>query len=452
MSFEPLVILILFLQLRKTARKTNSFPELEKNFKKILIGGIALFVLQVVLDTPYQEIIGYMWYIALAAVFLFIFKHEEFRLHRGTVWAVVPLTIVSFLTNTLELFHIEVLDKVSNVIEVALPFAIIWLIALLIINNKQRKALQKEHDKTMVEEQQKKYAEEKKAELEILVNERTAEITQQKEELQKTIHELRDAQDQLIQSEKMASLGELTAGIAHEIQNPLNFVNNFSEVNAELIEEMIREIENKNDQEVKVIAQDIRLNLEKIAHHGKRADAIVKSMLQHSRASTGQKEATDINTLVDECLRLSYHGFRARDKSFNVTFTADLDPEAGSINAVPEELGRVLLNLFTNAFYSVLQKQKTSKENFSPAVTVSTKRKYSRVEIRIRDNGIGIPEKVLDKIFQPFFTTKPSGEGTGLGLSLSYDIITKGHAGELRVETKEGEYAEFVISLPVNGR
>jgi len=255
--------------------------------------------------------------------------------------------------------------------------------------------------------------------------------------------ELKSTQAQLIQSEKMASLGELTAGIAHEIQNPLNFVNNFSEVNSELIEEM----NNENDiKGMKGIANDIKQNNEKISFHGKRADAIVKGMLQHSRASSGQKEFTDINKLTDEYLRLAYHGLRAKDKSFNVEIKTGFDGSIGNINIVPQDIGRVLLNLINNAFYAVNERQKVEGVGYEPIVTVSTKKVGDKVEIKVKDNGHGIPQKILDKIFQPFFTTKPTGEGTGLGLSLSYDII-KAHGGEIKVETKEGEGSEFVIRL-----
>ena len=281
--------------------------------------------------------------------------------------------------------------------------------------------------------------------------------------IEKAYSELKSTQAQLIQSEKMASLGELTAGIAHEIQNPLNFVNNFSEVNTELITEMKEEIDKGNLEGIKLIAKDIKENEEKINHHGKRADAIVKGMLQHSRTSSGQKEPTDINALCDEYLRLSYHGLRAKDKSFNAEMKTDFDESIGNINIVPQDIGRVLLNLYNNAFYAVNEKKKTADETYEPAVTVTTKRSSpsplsertpleergrGEVIITVSDNGNGIPQKVVDKIFQPFFTTKPTGEGTGLGLSLSYDII-KAHGGEIKVETNEWEGSVFIILLPV---
>jgi two-component system NtrC family sensor kinase len=277
-------------------------------------------------------------------------------------------------------------------------------------------------------------------------------ILQQKQKVESTLSELKSTQTQLIQSEKMASLGELTAGIAHEIQNPLNFVNNFSEINKELLVEMNEEIKKGNFEAVQAISNDITENEEKIHQHGSRADAIVKGMLQHSRTSSGQKELTDINKLTDEYLRLSYHGLRAKDKSFNANFQTRLDDSIGQVNIIPQEIGRVILNLVNNAFYAVGEKAKTSQHpegrvEYEPLVTVSTKRLGDRISISVVDNGNGIPQKILDKIFQPFFTTKPTGQGTGLGLSLAYDIV-KAHKGEIRVETKDGEGSEFIIQLP----
>ena len=271
-------------------------------------------------------------------------------------------------------------------------------------------------------------------------------ILGQKLQVENALSTLKATQVQLIQSEKMASLGELTAGIAHEIQNPLNFVNNFSEVSNELIDEMNVELDKGDIAEAKAIAADVKQNLEKIYHHGHRAADIVKGMLQHSRNSSGVKEPTDINALCDEYLRLSYHGLRAKDKSFNATLKTDFDNSIGNINIIPQDIGRVILNLINNAFYAVDEKKKSGIENFEPTVSVSTKKVNDKVEIKVSDNGNGIPQKVLDKIFQPFFTTKPTGQGTGLGLSLSYDII-KAHGGEIKVETKEGEGTEFVIQI-----
>jgi signal transduction histidine kinase len=297
-------------------------------------------------------------------------------------------------------------------------------------------------------------------------------VTERTQALEQSLQNLKSTQSQLIQSEKMASLGELTAGIAHEIQNPLNFVNNFSEINAELSVEIL-EAANKGDiEEVKILATDIKSNQEKIREHGKRADSIVKGMLQHSRSSAGAKEPTNISALADEYLRLSYHGMRAKDKFLNATIKTDFDPQVPKVPVVAQDIGRVLLNLFNNAFYAVNERKKTGGDGYEPAVSVSVgfpegdpgfdfpegkehlPEKYptihlpSSIIISVEDNGPGIPESIKEKIFQPFFTTKPTGQGTGLGLSLSYDII-KAHGGELTVDTTEGNGTKFTIKLPL---
>ncbi len=285
----------------------------------------------------------------------------------------------------------------------------------------------------------------------------------EKQRAEEALAELQVTQKQLIQAEKMASLGELTAGIAHEIQNPLNFVNNFSEVSSELLDEMKAELDRGDTDEAKAIAADVKQNLEKILHHGKRADAIVKGMLQHSRSSNGIKEPTDINALADEYFRLAYHGLRAKDKSFNATLKTDFDSSIGNINIIPQDIGRVILNLITNAFYACAERRRLSEAEtsrsvvdekkkqlgsvYEPTVSVKTRKTINKVELLVTDNGNGIPQKVVDKIFQPFFTTKPSGQGTGLGLSMSYDIV-KAHGGELKVQTTEGEGSVFTVMLP----
>jgi two-component system, NtrC family, sensor kinase len=304
----------------------------------------------------------------------------------------------------------------------------------------------------------------------VLLQKQKQEIDSQKQKVETTLEELKSTQVQLIQSEKMASLGELTAGIAHEIQNPLNFVNNFSEVNNELIEELKMEngkwkMQNNAEHE---LLNNIKENNEKIIHHGKRADAIVKGMLQHSRTSSGQREPTDINALCDEYLRLAYHGLRAKDNSFNATINTDFDHSIGKINIISLDIGRVLLNLYNNAFYAINERQKAEDERnmvepkalypttstvhlkYAPTVLVSTKKIGDGISICVVDNGNGIPRKIVDKIFQPFFTTKPTGQGTGLGLSLAYDIV-KAHGGEINVETKDGEETAFIVMLPGNG-
>jgi two-component system NtrC family sensor kinase len=266
--------------------------------------------------------------------------------------------------------------------------------------------------------------------------------------LQKTLTELKSTQAQLIQSEKMASLGELTAGIAHEIQNPLNFVNNFSELNKELIGELKNEVERKNLEEIKSIAINIEDNEAKIHHHGQRADAIVKSMLQHSRANSGKKELTDINIICDEYLRIAYHGMRAKNKSADVKVDTRFDPSVSKVSVVPQDVGRAILNLINNALYAVTEKTNTSSIGYTPTIKISTKQLGGKIEIHVEDNGTGIPDSIKEKIFQPFFTSKPAGQGTGLGLSLTYDIV-KAHGGTLEVNSKEGSGAKFIIQLPI---
>ncbi|RYF70768.1 MAG: two-component sensor histidine kinase [Cytophagaceae bacterium] len=282
--------------------------------------------------------------------------------------------------------------------------------------------------------------------LERQVAERTAQ-------LQESLDELRTTQNQLVQKEKMASLGELTAGIAHEIQNPLNFVNNFSEVSVDLVAELLEERQRSATERdaglEDELLTDLSQNLTKISHHGQRASGIVRNMLQHSRTSTGQREPTDLNALADEYLRLSYHGLRAKDKSFNASFRTELDESLPPVKVVSQDIGRVLLNLFNNAFYAVQQRYQQGEANYQPTVTVQTQVVGKKVEIRVRDNGTGIPDEVRSKIFQPFFTTKPTGSGTGLGLSLSYDIVTKGHGGTLDVDSEAGQFTEFRITLPM---
>ncbi|MEO5943824.1 MAG: ATP-binding protein [Ferruginibacter sp.] len=296
----------------------------------------------------------------------------------------------------------------------------------------------------------------------ILLEETIEELEQKRKAIEETnsalersLQELKAAQAQLVQSEKMASLGELTAGIAHEIQNPLNFVNNFSDVSNELIDEMNAELDKGDIEEAKAIAADVKQNLIKINHHGNRAGDIVKGMLQHSQSSIGKKESTDINALADEYLRLSYHGLRAKDKTFNATLKTDFDETIGNINIIPQDIGRVILNLINNAFYAVAEKSRCQPElvegglTYQPTVLITTKKNGDNLEIKVTDNGNGIPENIVAKIFQPFFTTKPTGQGTGLGLSLSYDII-KVHGGEIKVESKETQGTTFTIHLPLN--
>jgi two-component system NtrC family sensor kinase len=359
----------------------------------------------------------------------------------GAQWSIVVGLLITALGGLLWFFSIGKAGNITNSIAiVSFPVALLVYVAIRfkeIIKEVRENAKQV----VLISEEKRVLLAGQNAHLEKQVAERTSELNQSLQHLQST-------QSQLIQSEKMASLGELTAGIAHEIQNPLNFVNNFSEVNKELIDETSQDVKSGNQDEAIELLSTLKGNEEKINHHGKRADAIVKGMLQHSRSSTGVTEAVDINALADEYLRLVYHGLRAKDNSFNAIMKTDFDNAIGKINIVPQDIGRVLLNLYNNAFYAVTEKKKTAEAGDEPTVSVSTKKTDNKITISVKDNGNGIPLKAVDKIFQPFFTTKPTGQGTGLGLSLSYDII-KAHGGEIKVETKEGEGSMFIIQLPI---
>lgn len=447
MFLEPILALIIIRYLRKKLETKKQLPQWDLLFMfgaGIAIGIIAISVL-LTKSRPFAMWIGHLLVFAIAYLVL---SKKEFRPVKSLIYSVLPLLIISLITNVFELFNKQLFKEWENYFSGAMFFAAISVFVIWLITKKQREALDRERLKILEIEKENKINATLKAQLEVQVVERTAALTKQKEELVKTLEELKSTQTQLIHAEKMASLGELTAGIAHEIQNPLNFVNNFSEVSSELVDEMNEEMAKGNLAEAKAIANDLKINLSKINHHGKRADAIVKGMLQHSRTSSGQKEPTSINELADEFLRLSYHGLRAKDKSFNAKFEMDFDANLNKINIVPQDMGRVILNLITNAFYAVTERKKQQPSGFEPCVKVSTRKKNERVVLSVVDNGNGIPPTVLEKIFQPFFTTKPTGEGTGLGLSLSYDIV-KAHGGELTVASKEGEGATFTISLPM---
>ena len=459
MILDFILTVFIIRYLRKSLDMPSLLPQWNRILTAVLYTAIGLLVLNMSVSViePYT-----LWLSQLPLLYLLyiLFTQKEFRPARPLMLAVSPYIFVSLAGEIARLINTRWYYRWNGYFDTAVFFSIVWLVAMMIINRKQQKALQKEKLKTKQEEEQNKIMAKLKAELEIKVAERTSELTLQKEELQHALHDLKSTQSQLIHAEKMASLGALTAGIAHEIQNPLNFVNNFSEVNSELIAEMKDELLKGNIDAAKTIADDINENEKKIIFHGKRADAIVKGMLQHSRSSSGVKETTDINDLADEYLRLAYHGLRAKDKSFNATMKTDFDGSIGNININPQDIGRVILNLITNAFYAASlpspDKIGTGAGGFKdpnykhePTIWVRTKKVGDRVLISVRDNGPGIPQKILDKIFQPFFTTKPTGQGTGLGLSLSYDIV-KAHGGELKVVTKEGEGAEFNIELPIN--
>ncbi len=391
--------------------------------------------------------------VLLLVVLYILNKTKDYPNARKLNIALLPYIIFTVLFAFLAWLVPKFMNRNDNAIDSINSFLICWMIGFVIYAQKYDKK-EKEHRKK--EEAERQLLENKKNELEYQVAQRTAELTKQKDELEHALAELKLTQNLLIQSEKLASLGELTAGIAHEIQNPLNFVNNFAELSVELIEELKAEGlkgDGKRDEELELM-DDIIQNLEKINHHGKRASSIVKGMLEHSRTSTGDLQLTDINALADEYLRLSYHGLRAKDKGdattrFNADFVTNFDANLPQIKCVSQDIGRVLLNLYNNGFYEVYQKSKLNLPNYNPMLEVSTMAKGKHILIKVKDNANGIPNEIAQKIFQPFFTTKPTGQGTGLGLSLSFDII-KAHGGDIKVESQPGVGTEFIITLPQN--
>lgn len=472
MIAEPLISFLLIRKAKSILQKNQENKELMPVLSLLLYAIVALYVAEVIFHLEY--ITKWIWHFLLLGILYIGLTRKEFIPIRTILFAVLPFAIISFAADAVKLIDKILYRKIDTYFDAAILFSIVWLVSRLISSSKQEKALKIANEKTLQEQEKRKWVTIKNEELEKVVSERTAELRHQKDEIEKTLIELKATQTQLIHSEKLASLGELTAGIAHEIQNPLNFVNNFSELNTELIQEMKEELATGNLQQAIEVANDIKENEEKIIYHGKRADAIVKGMLQHSRASTGVKEPTDINDLCDEYLRLAYHGLRARDKSFNAGMKTDFDPTLEKIKVVPQDIGRVILNLLTNAFYAVKEKdiaEKSLKEKevryddqaasgltgkkYEPLVSITTRSLQDSVQVQVSDNGNGIPQNALDKIFQPFFTTKPTGEGTGLGLSMSYDIIIKGHGGNLEVTTSADDQnlnmqsgTTFTITLP----
>ena len=393
---------------------------------------------------------------AFAAALLAVGVAVGWRLratYRPALWisiGLVPIALYYVVDALLGLGGLS-LDKAFGDHDTLNAVGFFWLLACFQIARSQRKGLAAEQERRLAAEQEQQRIEGRNETLEYEVNQRTAALAQQTDALRATLQELRETQTQLVQREKMASLGELTAGIAHEIQNPLNFVNNFADVSAELVAELEEErARPRRDPAVETeLLADLRQNLQRISQHGGRASGIVRGMLAHSRAGSGERQPVDVNGLADEYLRLAYHGLRAKNKTFNATLETDFAPGLPKVEAVPGDLGRVLLNLLTNAFYAVQKRQQQGEAGYAPTVRVQTRLVQAGVEIRVRDNGTGIPAAVRAKIFQPFFTTKPSGEGTGLGLSLAHDIITKGHGGTLSLESTEGQGTEFTIGLPL---
>jgi two-component system NtrC family sensor kinase len=447
----PMAILALWL-IRRFLEAPTRQPQLDQRLARLWIPAAVLWVVVLflgkylkaaLLDDLFILVVG-------AGILQLAWQLRGYQPARTVGWAFAPFLLCMLVQAVLEFISPKLLTTYDDTISLGFSLAVSWLIGLFFVARSQKKRLAADAQRRAEEEQAQRLIVARNAELEQTVLARTGALRQQTEELQQALDELQATQAQLIQAEKMASLGELTAGIAHEIQNPLNFVNNFAEVSSELAQELAEErARPARDTALEAeLLLDLKQNMQKITQHGQRAASIVRGMLEHSRASTGERVPTDLNALADEYLRLAYHGLRAKDKSFNATLKTDFNPNLGTVAVVPQDIGRVLLNLFTNAFYAVQQRQRAGEPGYAPTVRVRTARVGDEVEVRVQDNGTGIAEAVRQKIFQPFFTTKPTGEGTGLGLSLAHDIITKGHGGTLSVESREGEGTEFTVRLP----
>lgn len=447
-----LVAFFLLPFVQKFLQTAERLPEWHQRIRIGRLIAFGLLLVAVVTDSEKLPPPIFFGLLILVAGPAYLLK-EEVPNARLLFWMIVPLGVVFLIDNLAEYWTPRFYENYDTLFQTAKSIVFILSFILAIIARNQQREFNKQRQKLVQEEENNRILEAKKLDLEYQVAERTAEITKQKEELQQALEHLKATQEQLIQSEKLASLGELTAGIAHEIQNPLNFVNNFSEVSVELLDELkserARPKEDRDEGLEAEILDDIFQNLEKINHHGKRASSIVTGMLQHSRASTGKKEPVNLNALADEYLRLSYHGLRAKDKSFNAKMNTFFDESLPKVNVIPQDFGRVLLNLINNAFYAVQARSLSQPENYMPTVTVSTQNTDQGIIIKVGDNGTGIPEELKSKIFQPFFTTKPTGQGTGLGLSLAYDIVTKGHGGTIELDSVEGEGTTFTITLSV---
>ena len=444
--------------IRITTRFLDTETIMPEFYKIIKYSWLGMLILLVTAESFGVEFFtnNYLEILSIVVLYLLYKSKEKSSNVRSVLVAILPFILSIFLIDFFQFLTPRFYENNEESFENFKGFTIMWLFGFGIYVQKQNK---KEKIRRQKDDLERQILEDKKNSLESQVIERTAEITQQKEALEKTVLELKTTQTQLIHAEKMASLGELTAGIAHEIQNPLNFVNNFSEMSVELAQELNEELDKEliDKDLVKELMGDLIQNQQKISHHGKRASSIVKGMLEHSRTSSGVKELTDINALADEYLRLSYHGLRAKDKTFNADFKMEFEENLPKIEVVTQDFGRVLLNLINNAFYAV-GKRRTNVgevqnladvEEFKPMVNITTKSINNQLIIKIKDNGTGMPEAVKTKIFQPFFTTKPTGEGTGLGLSLAYDIVTKGHNGTIDVQSVENQGTEFTITLPI---
>ncbi len=444
------LVMTLVLILRRLLDLPQRLPRWNRWLSYLWVPALVAFVVTAIFR--YKN--GYLdeIYLLLASAVLIatLLAMRDYRPSRTVLLAFVPAMVRRPIAAWLLFTNQQFVPPYGAVFKLWGNLNVFWFFGMLFLAYNQKRHIQQDEKLRAEEERARQLALEQNLELERLVAERAALLTQQADELQTALTELRATQAQLIQREKMASLGELTAGIAHEIQNPLNFVNNFADVSTELVTELEEE-QSRPARDAGLedeLLADLKQNLLKINQHGQRASSIVKGMLAHSRTSTGERQLTDLNILADEYMRLAYHGLRAKDKTFNATLQPDLAAILPLVPAVSGDIGRVLLNLFTNALYAVQQRQQAGEPGYAPTVGVTTRRVGEAVEVRVRDNGNGIPDELQQKIFQPFFTTKPSGEGTGLGLSLSHDIVVEGHGGTLSVESETGKFTEFVMRLP----
>lgn len=450
MIFTNLISLFLLLYIQKNPGPQPLSAEIKKWLKWGMVASGVLIALGAS-DLPPQLLYEFISFVLVGGIIYLILYSPELEIQKTLAITPLPIIATELLSYLIKAISLSTYEKIENYLDAAGFFALVWAVTMWINHRKQTKALEIERIISEAKAKQLKATAEKKSQLEILVAERTSEILKQKEELQEVIDHLKDTQEQLIQQEKLASLGQLTAGIAHEIKNPLNFVNNFSELSADFIEEIEEELtklpESGEKENIQDLLENVKSNLAKIRHHGSRADSIVKSMLMHSRGGTGTKDPTDLNALIREYANLAFHGMRANPNPINVEILLDLDEQLQKINLNAEDFSRVILNLVKNAFDAMREKINLIGASYRAKIQIKTKDLGNEVLIEVEDNGPGVPDEIRDKLLMPFFTTKKGTEGTGLGLSITHDII-KSHEGSLEIQSKVGEMTRFTIKLP----
>jgi signal transduction histidine kinase len=450
MIFTNLISLFLLLYIQKNPGPQPLSAEIKKWLKWGMVASGVLIALGAS-DLPPQLLYEFISFVLVGGIIYLILYSPELEIQKTLAITPLPIIATELLSYLIKTISLSTYEKIENYLDAAGFFALIWAVTMWINHRKQTKALEIERIISEAKAKQLKATAEKKSQLEILVAERTSEILKQKEELQEVIDHLKDTQEQLIQQEKLASLGQLTAGIAHEIKNPLNFVNNFSELSADFIEEIEEELtklpESEEKENIQDLLENVKSNLTKIRHHGSRADSIVKSMLMHSRGGTGTKDPTDLNALIREYANLAFHGMRANPNPINVEILLDLDEQLQKIDLNAEDFSRVILNLVKNAFDAMRDKINAQGASYRAKIQIKTKDLGNEISIEVEDNGPGVPDEIRDKLLMPFFTTKKGTEGTGLGLSITHDII-KSHEGSLEIQSKVGEMTRFTIKLP----